>query len=66
MHDEEEPEMENFVYKPCKSCGSTTYRNTDGEKFIQLPSGLLSVEPTTCDKCAFDLMMFNKKTDKVQ
>lgn len=62
--DDVEDEMENYVYKPCRKCGSVSYTNTDGETFKELPNGKLSVQPTTCDKCTFDLMM--NKTNTLQ
>lgn len=52
-----EDELENFVYKPCKKCASTDYKNTTGEEFKELPDGRMSVQPEACDKCTFDLMM---------
>lgn len=50
-------EVEDFVYKPCKKCGSTVYKNTKGELFKEVPDGRLSVQPSSCDKCDFDLML---------
>ena len=50
-------ELDNIVYKPCKCCGSRSYKDTKGEKFVNLADGRIAVTPNTCDKCDFDIMI---------
>ena len=61
MYQDQDDEMSDYVYKPCKKCGSTAYNNTEGEEIAELPDGRLSFTPNACDQCTFELMLNRQK-----
>lgn len=48
--------MEDDV-RPCKKCGNTDYDNMEQDDFDHTDDGRLILEPESCDKCNFELML---------
>lgn len=49
--------MEDCVYRLCKKCGAENYDNCDQEHFEHTEDGKVIVEPASCDKCNFELVL---------
>lgn len=52
---------ENVIYKPCKKCQSISYDNCDFETVDENENGDFIINPKSCDKCDFLLMLSPSK-----
>lgn len=49
----------DLIFKPCKTCGATNYDNADAsqDEIDMNFDGAFIIEPKSCDKCNFELML---------
>lgn len=50
-------EMDEYIYKECKKCHAMDYDNCSFIEITEAPNGKLIIQPETCDRCNFDLML---------